>query len=165
MGALACGALFALAARLSAGDLPGPTSVAAVAGVAALATGLVLRRGAIVTAGLVLLGTGYGLALADRTLDPAAGLYAGALVLTAELAFWALEPGAAVRLGRTATARKALVVTTIALGATVAGTLLLLAVADPVAGGAALAAAGIGALASILVLAAVLGRSLRSYDR
>ena len=50
-----------------------------------------------------LLGVGYGVALIGKGLDPAAGLFAGGLAAVAELAFWALEPGAAVRIGRAAT--------------------------------------------------------------
>lgn len=112
-----------------------------------------------------MLGTAYGLAVSGRELDAAAGLFAGGLVLAAELAFWALEPGAAVPLGRAATARRALVVAVVVLAATIGGTVLVLLVEDPVRGGAALGVAGIAGLGAILVLAAVLARSLRGDDR
>jgi hypothetical protein len=155
-------ALFALAVRLSAADYPGPAAVAALAGVALLAGGLVTRRGSVATVGLALLGTGYGLALIGKGLDPAAGLFAGGLVAVAELTYWALEPGAAVRLGRAATGRRLLVAGSAVLGSTLAGTVLLLVVSDPVRGGAGLGVAGIAALGTIFVVAAVLARSLRS---
>ncbi len=114
------------------------------------------------TLGLVLLGVGYGVALVGKGLDPAAGLFAGGLALTAELAFWALEPGAAVRIARAATARRALVVTAVAFGAALSGSLLLLLVADPVRGGASLGIAGVLAVVAIFAVAVVLARSLRS---
>jgi hypothetical protein len=156
-----CAALFALAVRLSAADYPGPATVAVLAGIAALAGGLVLRRGAVATLGLALLGVGYGLALIGKDLDPAAGLFAGGYVAVAELAFWSLEPGAAVRVGRAATGRRLIVVGSVVLASTVAGTLLLVAVSDPIRGGAALGVAGIAALAAIVATAALLARSLR----
>jgi hypothetical protein len=121
----------------------------------------VIRRGALATAGLAMLGAGYGLALVGKGLDPAAGLFAGGLAATAELAFWALEPGAAVRIARAATGRRALVVTTVALGAAVGGSLLLAAVSDPVRGGSALGIAGVVAVLAIFAVAVLLARSLR----
>ena len=127
-----------------------------------LAGGLAIRRGPVVTLGLALLGVGYGVALVGKGLDPAAGLFAGGLALTAELAFWALEPGAAVRIARAATARRALVVTAVAFGAALSGSLLLLLVADPVRGGASLGIAGVLAVVAIFAVAVVLARSLRS---
>jgi hypothetical protein len=148
--------------RLSAGDLPGPTGVAVAAGLAVLLGGLVLRRGTLATLGLALLGAGYGISLAGKGLDPAAPLFAGGLVATAELAFWALEPGAAVRIGRAATGRRALAVAAVVFGAILSGALLLAAVYEPLRGGAALGVAGIAAVAAIVAVAVVLARSLRN---
>ena len=153
--------MFALAVRLSAADYPGPAGVAALGGLALLAGGLALRRGSVTTLGLALLGAGYAAGLIGKGLDPAAGLFAGGLVAVAELAFWALEPGAAVRIGRAATGRRLLVVGSVVLGSTVAGSLLLLAVEDPVRGGAGLGIAGVVALGTIFLVAAALARSLR----
>lgn len=153
--------LFGLAVRLSAGDYPGPASVAVLAGLAALVGGLLLRRGAVVTIGLGLLGVGYGSALIGKGLDPAAGLFAAGLVAVAELAFWAIEPGAAVPLRRVATGLKALVVAAVVLGAAIAGTLLIAVVADPIRGDAGLGIVGVIALLTIFAVAAVLVRSLR----
>jgi len=146
---------------LSAGDRPGPAALAVLAGIALLAVGLVIRRGAVVTAGLGMLGVGYGVALIGKGLDPAAGLFAGGLAATAELAFWALEPGAAVRIARGATARRALVVAAVVLGAALSGSLLLLAVSDPVRGGTSLGIAGVLAVVAIFAVAVVLARTLR----
>jgi hypothetical protein len=157
-----CAVLFALAVRLSAGAHPGPAAVGVLAGLAVLAGGLVLRRGTVVTVGLALLGVGYGAALIDKGLDPAAGLFAAGLVAVAELAFWAIEPGAAVPFGRAATGMRVLVVGSIVLGSAVAGTLLLVVVADPIRGEAALGIAGVLAVLAIFAVAVVLARSLRS---
>jgi hypothetical protein len=153
--------LFGLAVRLSAADRPGAATLAVLAGSALLAGGLVIRRGALVTAGLVMLGVGYGLALVGKGLDPAAGLFAGGLAATAELAFWALEPGAAVRIARAATGRRALVVSAVVLGSALSGSLLLVVVSDPVRGGTALGIAGVLALLGIFAVAVTLARSLR----
>ena len=153
--------MFGLAVWLSAGDYPGPAGLAVLAGIALLAGGLVIRRGAVATAGLVLLGAGYGVALVGKGLDPAAGLFAGGLAATAELAFWALEPGAAVRIVRAATGRRALVVTAVVLGAALSGSLLLAVVSDPVRGGSSLGVAGVLAVVAIFAVAVVLARSLR----
>ncbi len=157
-----CAGLYGLAVWLSAADYPGPAGLAVLAGIGLLVASLLLRRGEVATAGLALLGVGYGLALIGKGLDPAAGLFAGGLALTAELAYWALEPGAAVRIVRAATARRALVVTAIALGAALIGSLLLAAVADPVSGGVSLGIAGVLAIFAIFAVAVVLARSLRS---
>jgi hypothetical protein len=147
---------------LSAADRPGPAGLAALFGIVLLAGGLVIRRGSVATAGLALLGVGYGVALIGKGIDPAAGLFAGGLAATAELAYWALEPGAEVRIARAATARRTLVVTAVALGGALTGSLLLVFVSDPVRGGASLGIAGLLAVVAIFAVAVVLARSLRS---
>lgn len=121
-----------------------------------------MRRGTVVTLGLALLGVGYAAGLIDKGLDPAAGLFAAGLVAVAELAFWAIESGAAVPLGRAATGLRALLVGSVVLGSAVAGTVLVLVVADPVRGDAALGIAGVLAVLAIFGVAVVLARSLRS---
>ncbi len=136
-----------------------------MAGAALLAAGLVVRRGALVTAGLALAGTAYGLSLVGKGLDPAASLFAGGLVAVAELAYWALEPGAAVSIGRAATARRALLSGSIGLAAVLTGALLLSVVSAPVRGGAALGVLGVAAIAAILFVAVGLMRSLHDGNR
>jgi hypothetical protein len=158
-------ALLALAARLAAADAPKAAGVAGLAGAAVLAAGLVVRRGALVTAGLALVGTAYGLSLVGKGLDPAASLFAGGLVAVAELAFWSLEPGAPVRIGRAATARRALLSAAIALAAVFVAALLLSVVSAPVRGGAALGVLGVTAIAAILAVAVGLMRSLHDRNR
>lgn len=156
-----CAALFALAVRLSAGGYPGPAAAGVLAGLAFLAGGLVVRRGTVATIGLALLGVGYAAGLIDKGLDPAAGLFAAGLVAVAELAFWAIEPGAAVPFGRAATGVRLLVIGSVVAGSAVAGTLLLAVVADPIRGEAALGTAGLLAVLAIFAVAVVLARSLR----
>ena len=128
-----------------------------------LAGGLVLRRGTVVTVGLALLGVGYGAALIGKGLDPAAGLFAAGLVAVAELAFWAIEPGAAVPLRRAATGRES-------ARRRRGRRLERLSPARccsrswriPFGGDAALGIAGVLAVLAIFAVAAVLARSLRS---
>ena len=163
--AVAGAALLALAARLAAADAPKVAGVAGLAGAALLALGLLTRKGAPVTAGLALVGAGYGLSLVGKGLDPWACLFAGGLVAVAELAYWALEPGAAVRIGRAATARRAVLSGSIALAAVLIGALLLAVVSAPVRGGAALGVLGVTAIAAILAVAVGLMRSLRDSNR
>ena len=138
IAAAVCAALFALAVWLSAADHPDPAAVGVLAGLGLVAGGLVLRRGTVLTVGLALLGVGYGAALIGKGLDPAAGLFAAGLVAVAELAFWAIEPGAAVPLGRAATGVRVLVVGSIVLGSALVGTVLLVVVSDPIRGEAVL---------------------------
>jgi len=154
-------ALLALASRLSAADAPELAGVVSVAGVPALLAGLVLRRGALVTVGLALSGAGYAVSLIGKGLDPAASLFAAGLLAIAELAYWALEPGAAVRIGRGATARRALFSAMLALGAVLLGALLLGVASTPAGGGAAIGIAGVAAVAAILAVVIGLMHVLR----
>jgi hypothetical protein len=157
--------LLALAARLSAADAPKVAGVVGLAGAAVLAVGLMVRRGTLVTAGLALVGTAYGVTLVGKGLDPAASLFAGGLVVVAELAYWALEPGAAVRIGRRATGRRVLLSGSIALAAVLIGALLLAVVSAPVRGGAALGVLGVTAIAVILAILVGLMRSVLDGNR
>jgi hypothetical protein len=147
---------------MSAEDQPRLATIAALAGTGVLAGGLLIRRGQVATAGLALLGVGYGVALIGQGLDQAAGLFAAGLVATAELAYWALEPGAAVRIARAATGRRALVAAAVVLASALGGSLLLVLVADPIRGGTGLGIAGVLAVLAILLVAVALARSLRS---
>jgi hypothetical protein len=156
-GALA----LAVAAALLAEDVPRLTAYTGLAGAVALAVGLVLQRGALATLGLALLGGGYAFSLAGKGVDPAAALFAGGLVLVAELAYWALEPGAAVRLGRGATARRLLVSLALALAAVLLAALLLAVSGAPGDQGVALAVAGVAAIGGIIVVAIGLALTLR----
>jgi hypothetical protein len=165
MGSLLGASLLGLAAWLSAGRLPGVVGVLGLAGLAALAVGLALRRGTLVTASLGLVGTCYAVSLVGRGLDAASPLYAGGLLLVAELAFWALEPGARIRLRQAATRRRALFSGGLAVAATVVGAVLLGVSSARVGSGAELEVAGLVALAVVVSAAVWLIHSLRTGVR
>lgn len=113
------------------------------------------------TAGLALAGAGYAASLVGKGLDPAASLFAGGGLLVAELAYWALEPGASVRIGREATVRRALQSLALAVGAVMVGAVLLGAAATPVGGGVVIGALGVGAIALVLAVVVALIHLLR----
>lgn len=155
------GGLFALAARISAEDAPRLAGLLGISGAVVLAVGLLVRRSPPATLGIAMLGAAYGVSLAGKGLDPASPLFAGGLVLVAELAFWALEPGAAVRFGRAATARRFAVVSSVAIAGALLASLLLAVASTPLRGGVSVGIAGVAAIAAILALGALLARSLR----
>ena len=142
--------LLALAVRVTAEDVPRLAGYVALAGAGCLLVGLLIRRGPPATLGLTLVGAGYGISLAGKALDPGAPLVAGGLLLVAELAYWALEPGASVRIGRRATMRRVLFSVGLAIGAVLLGSLLLGVAASPEGGGASIGIAGAVAIAAIL---------------
>jgi hypothetical protein len=140
---------------MSAADAPGTALFVGLAGAGLVAAGLVLRRGAVATAGLALAGGGYAVSLVGKGLDPAASLVAGALVLVAELAYWALEPGAPIRVERAASGRRLASSGAIALGAVGLGAVLLAAASSPLRGDAGLGIAGVVGIG--VIAAAVVG--------
>jgi hypothetical protein len=81
--------------RIAADDAATGWTVGATAALGALtlATGLLLRRAVAIPAALVLLGGSYGLLLTldDLPLDHRATAVSAALLVVAELAYWALE--------------------------------------------------------------------------
>jgi hypothetical protein len=148
-------------ARATADDVPRLAGYVGLAGVVCLLAGLLLRRAAPATVGLTLVGAGYGISLAGRALDPGAPLVAGAFLLVAELAYWALEPGASVRIGRRATLRRMLFSIGLATGAVVLAALLLGVASAPQGGGASLGIAGVAAIAAIVGVVFWLVHTLR----
>ena len=150
-------------ARATADDVPRLAGYVALAGVGCLLAGLLLRRAAPATVGLTLIGAGYGISLAGRALDPGAPLVAGAFLLVAELAYWALEPGASVRIGRRATLRRLLFSIGLATGAVVLAALLLGVASAPQGGGASLGIAGVAAIAAIVGAVFWLVHTLRPH--
>lgn len=152
---------FALGSYLGSSGEAGVVGLLGIAGIVVLASGLVLRRGLLVTAGLALAGAGYGVSLIGRDLDGAGGIFAAGLLLAAELAYWAIEPGAAVRLGRRATARRLAFTGLLALAGGIAGSLLVAAGSAPLEGDAAFGVAGVAAVALIAAAAVWLIHALR----
>ncbi len=157
--------MLALAARATAVDAPEFAALLGVVGTVALLGGLVVRHGPLATCGLALVGAAYAVSLIGRSVDAGASLMAGGLILVAELAFWALEPGAAVRVGRQATARRAIFSVGLALAAVLLGALLMAVAGYGGAGGVELGIAGVAAVAVLLGVVIWLMHSLRPPSR
>jgi hypothetical protein len=148
--------LAAALAAVSARSQPALLAVGAAA-VFLLAVGLVLGRTAAVPWAIAGLGVAYAAALEGDDLDSRVPLYAAGLLVTAELAYWALhlrhgardEPGMALR--------RVVGLLVAAAAALIAGTLLVAVARVPLRGGLVVEgiglAAAVGALA-ILLLAA-----------
>ena len=118
-----------------------------------LVVGLALGRSAAVPWAIVGLGVAYAATLEDNDLDGRVPLYAAGLLVTAELAYWALqlrhgardEPGMALR--------RLIGLLITAAAAVVAGTLLVAVAQFPLRGGLAVEAAGLlAALGALTVL-------------
>jgi hypothetical protein len=129
---------------------------------AALAVSLWRGWPVIVAWALALLGAGYALALAlgpeRATVDAAAPLVAGALLVVAELAYWSLElrdPGSweGALLTRRLAALGALALVSLALGSTV-----VVATAAELRGGLGLDLVGVAAAVATLAVLAALAR-------
>ncbi len=123
------------------------------AGVLVLAAALALRISGLIAPALVLLGAEFaGLFLVrEGAVDIRAPLYGAAFFLVAELAFAALE----LRAGEPDPGlipRRAAIVSALALGGVVLGTVVLAAATLPLDGGLALEAIGVAAAVALLVL-------------
>jgi hypothetical protein len=127
-------------------------------GLVALCVGLAARWGAAVAFAIALLGAEQAVRLArgPDALDPWTPLYAGALLLVAELAWWSLEERVSAWAERgVATGRLLTVLFACVAGSAVAA-LVVLAAGAPIHGGFALELAGVlAATAALAVIAAV----------
>jgi hypothetical protein len=128
--------------------------LAIVGGVAVgvLVVGLLLRFPPLITTALALLGAEYAVLFVVRgdTVDVRAPLYGAAFLVTAELAFGALE----LRAGRSEpmlAPRRAAMLVLVAAGSVVTGLIVLAAAATPLDGGVALEAIGVVAAVGLLV--------------
>jgi hypothetical protein len=124
--------------------------------VGVLVAALLLRLPPLITVALALLGAEYALLFVVRgdTIDVRAPLYAAAFLVTAELAFAALERRAGTPEPLLA-ARRAAALVVVALGGVLTGLVVLAAAAVPLDGGVALEAVGVVAAVGLL---AALGR-------
>lgn len=122
-----------------------------MAGFAALAAGLVLRRSVLLVWGLAVLGANYAvwLALGTHALDQRIPVVGAGLLLAAELAFESLEPEVD-RVEAPAVLARLITLVVFLLGAFAAGALVLAVASIPLRGGVALTA--VGAVAAVLVL-------------
>ena len=121
---------------------------------------LVLGWASLLPASLVLLGGLYGaqLAIDDAPLDGVAALFAGGLLVTAELGYWSLEERVAVKAEPGEDLRRAAFVSAFALGALVVAELLLVLVEGVRAGGLAVDLLGAVAAGAVLLLVVVIAR-------
>ena len=128
--------------------------------VALLAVGLAARSGPVLGWGLAALGGEYAVLFAAQShaLDELTPLYAGAIFLVAELAFWSIEPRVPAWSEPGLVERRlAYLAATSAGAAAVAGLVVVVAAASG-GGGAALEAIGVAATVGALGLVAMLVR-------
>jgi hypothetical protein len=124
-----------------------------------LAVGLAARSGPLLGWGLAALGGEYGVLFTaeGRALDELTPLYAGALVLVAELAFWSIERRVSAWSEPTLVERRLARLATTTIGAAgVAAVVIVAAAASSGGGGIALEAIGVAAAIGALALVAVL---------
>jgi hypothetical protein len=143
-------------AAVTASRLGAVVAIVGGLAVSVLAAAVILRFPPLITAGLTLLGAEYAVLFVLRgdTIDVRAPLYGAALLVIAEIAFAAVE----LRAGRAEpalAARRAATLAFVAVGAVVAGLVVLAAAATPLDGGVGLEA--IGVVAAVVLLVA-LGR-------
>jgi hypothetical protein len=155
-----CGALALYPAATSErfGEL---VAVPAVAGLCALAAAVLFAWPSGIAWALALLGTAYAcsLAAADTdTVDAAAPLYAGGLLLVAELAYWSLELRGARHDEPGALLGRLVALTALASLSVAVGGFVVLVTAAPAGSGLAWDALGITAVAATLAIVARLAR-------
>ncbi|MGE5273083.1 MAG: hypothetical protein ACM3QU_04820 [Verrucomicrobiota bacterium] len=121
-------------------------------GVGLLVAALVLRAPPLIAPGLALLGAEYAVLVFVRgdTIDVRAPLYGAAFLVTAELAFGAVELRAGAPEPMLA-ARRAAMLVLVALGSIVTGLIVLAAASTPLEGGVGLEAVGVAAAVALLV--------------
>jgi hypothetical protein len=149
-------------ASLTAGAGGELVAAVGIGGAVVLAVALVGRWPDLFPWGIALLGAQYAasLLLRDEGIDPLAPLYAGSLLVTAELAYWAVERGPNAR---SVVLSRLAALCALALGTVGAGTALL-AVSEGGAGsGLALQFVGLAAAAATLALVTWLAWRTRSH--
>lgn len=123
-----------------------------------LATAVMTRWATLVAPGLAFFGAGYAVSLGPG-IDGRAPLYAGLLVLTAELAYWALELRVPIAAEQgTHRVRAAVVVVSVMAGLLLATAMIALTALPPLPGGTALVAIGVAAASGALMLVVLLAR-------
>jgi hypothetical protein len=149
--ALAAAAGLVAWASLTAGEGEELVAAVGVAGAAALAVALVGRWQELLPWAIALLGAQYAAALLlrDGGVDALAPLYAAGLLVTAELAYWALERGAAPR---SVVVTRVGALFALALGTAAAGAVLLAASTGSGEGGLGLDLVGLAAATAALGL-------------
>jgi hypothetical protein len=149
---------------VTAADVGARTSVLAVAAGATLLLSLALVSGRVtpISVALLLLGAIYVIPEGDRATP--APIYGGALLLTAELAFWSLDERAPGRVEPgTGTTRLVGVLVVMATGVAASALVLLASEAD-VARSPAGTAAGVGAILACVAVLTALARFQSAPD-
>jgi hypothetical protein len=149
LAALACGA--------TAGSLAAAAAVTVLLSLALLA-----GRSAPVAIGLLLLGAIYVVPEGDRAMP--APIYAGVLLLIAELAFWSFDERAHARVAAGTAMPRLIGILAIVATGVAAGALVLLASESDVARSPARTAAGVAAILACVALLAALARSRNALD-
>jgi hypothetical protein len=160
-GALLVAAALA-AATLLRGEGHQPLLVAVgLLALALLLGGLALRWSAALAVGVALLGAQQAvrLALGPDSLDSWTPLFAGGLLLVAELAWWSLEPRVPAWSQPGLAARRVGTVLLACAGACVVSAVVLVAAGVPLSGGFGLELAGVVAATGALAVVAWLARS------
>ena len=135
-----------------------------VAGVALVALAVAFGRAALVAPGVVLMLAAYAISVVLRdasSLDPAAPIVGGALLVAAELAYWSVELEGKRREERAVVVRRVATVAALTAGAITLGTGVLAATALELGGGLAWNALGVAAAVAVLALITWLAAPLR----
>jgi len=130
------------------------------AGLLWLSLGLAARWGAALALGVVLLGAEQALRLelGPGTVDPWTPLYAAGLLLTAELAWWSIEPRVPAWSDTAVVLRRLGAITGVCVVAAVVAALIVLAAGAPFRGGLGLELVGVVAAVAAVAVVAGLAR-------
>jgi peptidoglycan/LPS O-acetylase OafA/YrhL len=136
-----------------------------VAGLAFVFLAVALGRAGLVTPGLVVLFAGYATSVVVRdsdSLDPAAPLVGGALLVVAELAYWSVELRGKQPEDRSVVVRRLATLAALTAAAVVVGAVVLATTTLPLGGGLVWNAVGVAAAVAALALIARLASAGRS---
>ena len=142
---------------MQSGEQPWALLAIGGAGLLWLALGLAARWGAALALGMVLLGgeQALRLELGPGTVDPWTPVYAAGLLLTAELAWWSIEPRVPAWSDAAVVLRRVGTIAGLCAAAAVVAALIVLAAGAPLHGGLSLELAGV--LAAIAAVGVVAG--------
>jgi hypothetical protein len=157
---LAAGAGVALAGVAQSGEQQLALLALGVVGLLWLGLGLALRWSAAMALGVVLLGgeQALRLALGPGTVDPWTPVYAAGLLLTAELAWWSIEPRVPAWSDAAVVPRRLGTIVGVCAAGAVVAALIVLAAGAPLRGGLGLELVGVAAAIAAVGLVATIAR-------
>lgn len=126
--------------------------------VALLALGLAVPLTSLIPWPLVILAGAYAWKLGDASVDQWAPVYAGSLLVVAELAYWSVELRGRAQDAESLAERRATLIATLGLIAVGAGGLMLAATSLSIGVGIATDLLGVAAAVAALVIVAALAR-------